>query len=301
MNQDTYEPNENEKICPAPMYVIDRISGTLVNSLPEMTGISADFREIKNPDLWHSTFTSEVDWVGGWRNYWAQASQEHASGSEYSPDRIGIELQTFFEDQTQWSRGVAVPNNGLDEQVANYINGQILQACGADTPIAGLAAVMSDEEDPIARPLLTIVTSGPGGGIESAQIIQTALNDIVPLFAVAVRSIRDNQSGIIKIIFMPEIYSEFECQAYGIDWKKWKISCEENSELEWGTSCLIWCDNLISAILKAQEQARLMVDEIYFDFCRSVDLKRVFILDNNTNPSNEALLEGLMHSPLDRS
>jgi hypothetical protein len=285
--------------CPAPWYVIDRFSaGSISSDAQKSIGTSSDFRKIEVPSLWSSAFLSEVDWKGGWRDYWNCASDEHGTGSEFSYDRIGIEIQTFFKDSTQWSRGVAVPNNGIDEEVAQYINGQILNACGSDTPETGAVGIMVENKDEFARPMLTIVTSGPGGGVESAQIIQQALNDVLPLFAVAVRSIRDDQSGIVKIIFMPEIYSLYECQSFGIDWSKWKNTYAQNPELEWGTSCLIWCDNLAAAALEVQEQARLMVDEVYFDFCRAVDLKRIFIRDNNINPCHKALLEGLERSPI---
>jgi hypothetical protein len=146
--------------------------------------------------------------------------------------------------------------------------------------------------------VLTIVTSGPGGGVESALIIQKAINDLLPLYAVAIRSIRDDQSGIIKIIFLPEIYSYYKCLSFGIDWSKWKNAYSQKPELEWGTSALIWCDNLAAAIKELQEQAGLMVDEVYFDFCRAVDLKKIFILDNNINPCDKALLDGLHRSPM---
>jgi hypothetical protein len=99
---------------------------------------------------------------------------------------------------------------------------------------------------------------------------------------------------------MPEIYSLFGCKAFGIDWKNWKCFFDHNKELEWGTASLIWCDNLIEAVLKVRENASLMIDEIFFDFCVAVDLKKVFVLDNNSNPSDQALLDGLYMRPIDQ-
>ena len=118
-----------ETTCAAPQYALDRISAGFLSSDPKKNiDVSTDFRNIKNPILWEKAFPSDIDWSGGWRIFWNHVRDEYGTGSEFSHDRIGIEIQTFFKNSTQWSRGVAIPNNGINENVAQYINDQILNA-----------------------------------------------------------------------------------------------------------------------------------------------------------------------------
>lgn len=144
-------------------------------------------------------------------------------------------------------------------------------ACsGEDRPIAGLIGIVVDEGADRSRPCLTMLVSGPGGALEAAFIIRHALAECGLNAAVAIRTVRHGTAGVVKVPFLPEAYVGRSGCGFGIDWKLWSRLAPADPVYHWATASLIWCDCVISATQRVREKASLMIDDVYFDFLRTV-------------------------------
>ena len=85
MDKNPFSPARLGDFCAAPPYVENRYSaGSIHTDTGQEFGTSSDYRKIGNPPLWSRVFAQGEDWHEGWRRYWQNASDEIASGSEFS-------------------------------------------------------------------------------------------------------------------------------------------------------------------------------------------------------------------------
>jgi len=205
------------------------------------------------------------------------------TGTDYSPDRVAIEVQAFFPNRTQWSRGIAVKATSEHWQLHTELEvgfewpdkaiTHLMHGLGNETPIAVLAGVIVDEFDPFGRPCLTLMVSGPGGAEEAAMIIADALADKGLNSGVCIRTVRSGSSGVVKLVFSPElILASGTTKGYGVDWDIWKAFAQGNPELEWNRACLMWCDQVAAAVGGLLKDVPLMVDQVFFDYMRAAVL-----------------------------
>ena len=252
----------------APPYAEERIT---FNSSNE----SYDFVQIRNLDCWNETFSvGEIDWVNGWRDLWLCASQTVGNGTDFKKGQIGLELQLYFEDNEFASLGVGY--NGEFEEDTPIWESRALdlisKVCASDRPIAGCVAIVVDPDDEKSRPCLTMLVSGPGGAKEATMIIRQALANQGLTVGVAIRTIRSETVGVVKVPFIPEMYLQSDFNSFGVDWRLWSKLTGGNAILEWNSAALLWCDCVIAAVTKVKEKAPFMVDSTYFDFVRLVPL-----------------------------
>lgn len=252
----------------APPYLIDRYTHST-------SGRSIDFTRIRNSDVWEMAFTdNEIDWINGWRSYWRCAGAAIATGSDYSPDRISLELEAFFSDGTQWSRGLGIACDISDkdewaEKAINYLE----EGLNDDVPIAGMVGLVRDGSYENLRPCLTFIVSGPNGGIEAAMMVNHLAAKHGMNFGGIIRDVRQDSAGVVKFWFSPEIAKLANVKAgFGIDWNIWPIFAKQQPEMEWGTACLAWCDFAAAAAEQIRDEIPLMVDQIYFDFISVVPI-----------------------------
>ena len=113
-----------------------------------------------------------IDWENGWRAYWEAAGTHLGSGTDYSPDRLGIEVQAFFPDETQWSHGFGVSCELSDEEIwSQKAVAHLEYGLNGDVPRAALIGIVTDDCDGLSRPCLTLIVTGPGGGRKAAMMI----------------------------------------------------------------------------------------------------------------------------------
>lgn len=265
----------------------------------ETGGVSPDFTPVLHQGIWNDAFgdgnggaavvIKEIDGETWWRSYWDSAASLIGTGTDYSPDRIAVEVQAFFPNQTQWSRGVVaeIPSGVIreggviniktiledgmfwpDTAVENLAHG-----LGGETPVAALAGVIVHDLDDLGRPCLTLMVSGPGGAREAAMMIAHALAEKGLNGGICMRTVRNDSSGVIKLTFAPELMlASGATKSYGIDWNIWKAFARENAELEWHRACLIWCDQVAAAVDGLLKDVPLMVDQVLFDYIRATVL-----------------------------
>jgi len=237
----------------------------------ENPGVSLAVRPIQNRSIWEDVFPGEIDWFEGWRDYWKEAGRRLDAEPETVPRGQGVEIQVFFEGYRQWSQGILVDDDTPPLEFGAMIKNRIDQVCQGTMPVNGLVGVLSDYDDSSAmRPGVTLMTSGPGGGVESALMILKGLNDELQVAGVATRPVRDDAAGVVKIIFAPELYLDAAHSSYGINWSRWKRFSEHDPVGEWGTTALTWCDEIARAVCAIREKASLMIDQVHFDFYKAV-------------------------------
>lgn len=246
----------------APPYALDRYS-TVVGDF------SYDFAPIRQREIWTAAFgQDEIDWADGWRRYWSATSDQLGTGSDYSPDRVGLEMGAFFGDNRQWSQGVGLSceisdiDEWMPKALANFEWG-----LNGDDPVAGLIGLVLDETYQNTRPCLTLMVSGPGGCVEAVMAIRLELAKRGVNSGVFVRTVRQGTTGILKVCFMPEFsLLPGVPQGFGLDWKLWRSLAPRNPAAEWATAALIWCDVVAAAADSIKQDLPLMVDGMYFDF-----------------------------------
>ena len=255
-------------------------------------GVYRDFTPILHKGVWNHAFADDddsvsvIDWEDRWRSYWDAAASLIGTGTDYSPDRFAIELQAFFPDQTQWSRGVVanIPPGLIREYGLNAMLElglfwpdtaveHLTHGLGGDTPIAALAGVIVNGGDSVGRPSLTLMVSGPGGAREAATMIAYALMKKGLNSGVCIRTVRDDSSGVVKLVFAPElVLASGATRGFGIDWSIWKTFAKNHPELEWHRACLVWCDQVAAVVDGLLKDVPLMVDQVFFDYIRAAVL-----------------------------
>jgi len=236
--------------------------------------VSYDFAPIKSRQCWREAFpTNEIDWEAGWRQLWHAAARLIGNGTDFMVGRLALELQLYFGDGSLASAGVGYP---CELEDAAYweprVAELIAEACGTEMPITGCIGVVVDEHDSQSRPCLTMLVSGPGGAQEAAMILRKALVDQGVGAGIAIRTVRNEAAGVVKVPFLPELYLEAGHDSYGLDWALWQKLAVRDSALEWSSAALYWCDCVVAAAREVQEYAPLIVDETYFDFMRVVPI-----------------------------
>lgn len=247
--------------------------------------VSQDFIKIQSLTCWNESFSiGSVDWALGWKKLWLSAAKLIGTGTDFGLGRIGLEFEAYFSNGQMASKGLAVQCSLADSQWADKADQTLQDLCGPDRPIAGCVGVIVDEQDALSRPCLTIMVSGPGGSLEAAMIIREALMDCGLNAGVAIRTVRNDAAGVVKVPFLPELYLYAGHNSFGINWALWSKLASANPAIEWACAELLWCDAVIAAAINVQRESSLLIDGIYFDFMR------VIPLGNNTLTTK--LLEG---------
>ena len=237
---------------------------------------SVDLMETPDHAIWKDTFgDGEIDWNQDWRRLWETAEMSLGTGSDYKPGRVAVELQAYFANDTLCSLG-ALLDCGMDDaaELDAEVREVLAQVCGGneDQVVDGCIGLVMDPYDVRARPCLTLLVSGPGGGAEAAMVVGRSLAGYHVNAGVAVRAIRDGRVGVVKIPFLPETYLKIGHPSYGIHWNVWEILARHVPSYEWGRGCLLWCSTVIQAVLDLKNTADLMVDDVYFDYMRIIPL-----------------------------
>jgi hypothetical protein len=252
----------------APPYALDRYSTSV-------GGLSYDFAPIRQREIWTAAFgQDEIDWADGWRRYWSATSDQLGTGSDYSPDRVGLEMGAFFGDNRQWSQGVGLScdisdiDEWMPKALANFDWG-----LNGDDPVSGLIGLVLDETHQNTRPCLTLMVSGPGGSVEAVMAIRLELANRGVNSGVFIRTVRQGTTGILKVCFMPEFsLLPGVPPGFGLDWKLWRSLAPRNPAAEWATAALIWCDVVAAVAGSIKQDLPLMVDGMYFDFMSVVPI-----------------------------
>jgi hypothetical protein len=242
--------------------------------LVDVGGISQDVAPIQHVKCWQEAFPDgAVDWDEGWRELWRCAGGLIGTGTDFRFGDTRIEVEAFFSDESSSSIGIVLPFD-LEEEAkwqrkVPDIVAQVFRSV-EDQPVAGLIGAIVDEDADHSRPCLTMMVSGPGGSLEASLIFRYALAEYGVNTAVAIRTVGDEDAGVVKVPFLPEAYVASGHSSFGIDWKMWFQLAAQNPKAHWAAACLIWCDSVIAAVGKLQEQAPLMIENVYFDFLRTV-------------------------------
>ena len=272
----------------APPYALSRYTAATCGEFRDVT-------PVLQKNIWSHAFVSDsdsdsvIDIDNYWDSYWDSAGSLLGTGTDYSPDRIAVEVQAFFPNQTQWSRGVVaeIPSGVIREggviKIKTILEDgmfwpdtaveHLAYGLGGETPVAALAGVIVHNLDDLGRPCLTLMVSGPGGAREAAMMIAHALAEKGLNGGICMRTVRNNSSGVIKLTFAPELMlASGATKSYGIDWSIWEAFARENAELEWRRACLIWCDQVAAAVDGLLKDVPLMVDQVFFDYIRAAVL-----------------------------
>ena len=226
-----------------------------------------DVAPIRHISIWNSVIGDrEIDWKSDHLNLWRASRQIFSDGSEFSSERVGLEIEVMFSDASFSSIGVAVDCRFNDfgnwtRKAATWMK----DLCGDDKPFCGLIGVLSQHGNIFARPCVTMLVSGPRGGTEAAQIIRQGLIDRGMSRSIVARGNRLDTVGIIKIPFLPEIYTLSTENSFGIDWQLWKTFFMLDKEKEWNAARLLWCDAVNFAISDIRAKAGLMIDKVFYD------------------------------------
>ena len=235
--------------------------------------LSYDLAPIRSRECWKSAFPEgDVDWDDGWRKLWQAAQELYGTGTDYHPGRVGVEIEAYFP-RDMGGAGIAVNCLYENEDVWESKALERYEAvCRSEQPIAGCIGILAAPGDELARPVLTLLVSGPRGGVDAAETIRLALADVGLNAGVAFRAIKSREVGVVKVPFLPELYLLTGHNSFGINWKLWDKLASLDSESEWSSVLLLWCDAVIAGAERVREDAPLMVDHIYFDFMRTVPL-----------------------------
>ncbi len=237
-------------------------------------GRSYDVAPIQSLDCWNHAFQDGiVDWETGWRKLWSSSADMIGTGTDFSIDRVGIEIEAYFDTGEFASIGTAVLCDSEEEETwePKALNA-LASVCRLDNPVAGCVGIVVDRHEHCSRPCLTVMVSGPGGALESAKIVRQALADYGLNAGVAFRAVRQGTAGVVKIPFLPELYLLAGHNSFGIDWNLWSKLAPQSPAAEWASATLLWCDSVIAAVEKLRKSAPLMIDGTYFDFMRLVPL-----------------------------
>ena len=267
------EPPRHAGVVSAPPYWVKRQTASN-QGVPGAADVPIGVRPIAELQLWKESFPGQVDWQNGWKIFWGFAGGRlHSWPEEVTELVVGL-IQLFFEDQ-QLSAVVGVPWQPGGEAIAASIKRRLDSLRGGRIPTAGLVGVLWDGEGPNNRPGVTFMTSGPGGGMESARLVSSALDEALLTAAVTCRAIRDDEIGIVNMVFAPEIYRFGSAPSFGFDWGLWSQAAQEAPALAWGTACLIWCDEVARATRLVRREAGLMIDRVQFDFYKMLALSEL--------------------------
>lgn len=252
---------------PCPPYVEDRLVARLGNQ-------SVDLIPTPAHPAWQEAFPDgDVPWETGWRALWQQAARSMATGTDYAPGRVSIEVQAYFANGTMASTGAIVDCDPDDLDEIDAAARRILLRAGRENEmIDGCIGLVSPTSAPTARPCLTLLVSGPGGGAEAAMLIRQALPEWGVSAGVAIRTVRSGSVGVVKIPFMPELYLKVKHPCFGLRWDVWRCLAEHSPSYEWGSACLLWCNAVVQSVHTLSERVGLMLDEVYFDTMHTVPL-----------------------------
>ena len=257
--------------------------------------LSRDFSPIQHLKCWRRAFPKgSVDWASGWRNLWSCAADMIGTGTDFCAGMVAMEIEAFFSDGTERSFGTALDCEAEDRGVwggmalrrdgswSRWLEDKniwgaramelLADACGSDEPFAGCVGIVVEPEDERSRPCLTMVVTGPGGALQAAMIIKQALGDNGITAGVAVRTVRKGTAGVVKVLFLPELYLPLGDSRFGIDWPLWSRLAAQSPAENWASASLIWSDFVIRAAHNVKEAASLIVDQVYFDFMRVVPI-----------------------------
>ncbi len=235
---------------------------------------AVDVAPIKNLECWQQAFPKgEVDWLTGWRSLWVAAQDLFGTGTDYRSERIAIEAEAYFSNGECASKGTAIQVQIYESEIwVSKALDLLAIVCGDEEVIAGCLGYVVRKSDRNARPTLTLMVSGPGGGREAAMMIRSELGALGLSAGVMPRTVREGSVGVVKIPFMPELYLLAGHSSYSVNWKLWRDLAKNDPSAGWATAALLWCDSVIGAVEKLRQKLPLMVDEVYFDFMRLVPL-----------------------------
>lgn len=255
------------EMVPAPPYAATRFTFGAVNE-------SIDVAPIQHLPCWQAAFpTGQVDWDNGWKQLWVAAGDLCGTGTDYRAGRVAIEVEAYFQNGELASKAVAIlGDEDIDDDWEPRAISLLVDVCGADDPIAGCVGLVVDEVASPSRPTLTLMVSGPGGGLDAAMIVRQSLADMGLNAGIAFRTSSQGAAGVVKIPFLPELYLQAGHNSFSIDWKMWSAIAQRNPPREWSTAALFWCDAVIAGVERLRDTVPMMIDDVFFDFMRVVPL-----------------------------
>lgn len=185
-----------------------------------------------------------------------------------------VELQLYHGDGEAWGLGAGWPSELGRAELAARVRDRVEEARATGPVTAGLIAVRGDAENGADRPGVALVTSGPSGGAASASTIARRLRSHT-VAGVARGAVRDGAAGLVRLIFAPELYGLEEGPSFGIDWNVWADAATLAPKLEWGTACLLWCDQVCKVIRNVEFIAGSLIEEVRFEFFRAEVVPRL--------------------------
>jgi hypothetical protein len=257
--QDNYAQLRATGLVPAAPWVLHRVSVPI-------SGRPMDARKPTDLAIWPDMASEISDKEV--QQFWLDASTKYSYPSEWDASSargtIAVALKGGGNIDHDLFVKIKRSAQAAREEIVSSLIGEVGQKARAFPASIGVVGLLEPLGSPGTRPGFTLIVSSPSGGSDAAQVLLRGFQErgISNLLA---RQIQENQYGVIRGLFLPEWLCHYRDQNAGIDWEIWQPVAQSNFESNFYEAMLVWCDEILKAILELKKEWRFLIDNVFFD------------------------------------